>query len=295
MKRLVVIVGPTAIGKTAAAITLAQQLQTEILSCDSRQFYRELEIGVARPSPAELQTVPHHFIANRSVQQPYNVYDYEHEALDLLDHLFQTHNTVIAVGGSGLYIDALCKGIHVLPDPSPQLRASLNQRVVNGELPKMLEELRQLDPEYYAIVDRSNPIRIQRALEIILTAGRPYSELLDKPLPERTFDIVKIGLQCPRETLRGRIDRRVDQMMQQGLLEEVQSLTPYRNINTLNTVGYKELFNYLDGNTQLAQAINDIKNHTWQYAKKQITWFSRYPEIKWVENEKKSDLMQVIR
>lgn len=281
MKRLIVIVGPTAIGKTAAAVRMAQQMQTEIISCDSRQFYNEMNIGVARPSPDELEAAKHHFIACRSVSNPYNVYDFEHDALALLDSLFVNHDTVIAVGGSGLYIEALCKGINLMPDPSPELRNELSSRIANGRLDQMISELKRLDPDYYNVVDLKNPIRIQRALEVIYTSGLPYSQLIGKPLPDRPFEIEKIGLRCQRDTLRQRIYSRVEIMMTQGLLQEAESLIPYRHLNTLNTVGYKELFSYFDGKCTLQQAVTDIKNHTWQYAKKQISWFARYNDISW--------------
>ena len=285
MKRLIVIAGPTAVGKTAAAISLAKELHTEILSCDSRQFYSELDIGVARPSPAELAAAPHHFIACRSVCNPYNVFNYEHDALALLDRLFNQHDEVIAVGGSGLYIDALCNGINIMPDPAPELRAELSQKIKDGLLDELLEELKIRDPQYYAVVDRNNPIRIQRALEVIRTTGRPYSEIIDNPLPERPFEITKIALHCERDELRRRIGTRVDKMMEQGLMEEAESLLPYRRLNTLNTVGYKELFAHIDGQCTLQQAVSDIKTHTWQYAKKQLTWLRRDPSVKWVGRE----------
>lgn len=281
MKRLIVIVGPTAIGKTATAVRMAQQMHTEIISCDSRQFYNEMNIGVARPSPDELEAAKHHFIACRSVSNPYNVYDFEHDALALLDSLFVNHDTVIAVGGSGLYIDALCKGINLMPDPSPELRNELSSRIANGQLDLLINELKRLDPDYYNVVDLKNPIRIQRALEVIYTSGLPYSQLIGKPLPDRPFKIEKIGLRCQRDTLRQRIYSRVEIMMTQGLLQEAESLIPYRHLNTLNTVGYKELFSYFDGKCTLQQAVTDIKNHTWQYAKKQISWFARYNDISW--------------
>lgn len=281
MKRLIVIVGPTAIGKTATAVRMAQQMHTEIISCDSRQFYNEMNIGVARPSPNELEAAKHHFIACRSVSNPYNVYDFEHDALALLDSLFVNHDTVIAVGGSGLYIDALCKGINLMPDPSPELRNELSSRIANGQLDLLISELKRLDPDYYNVVDLKNPIRIQRALEVIYTSGLPYSQLIGKPLPNRPFEIEKIGLRCQRDTLRQRIYSRVEIMMTQGLLQEAESLIPYRHLNTLNTVGYKELFSYFDGKCTLQQAVTDIKNHTWQYAKKQISWFARYSDISW--------------
>ena len=293
MKRLIVIVGPTAIGKTAAAIEVARQLETEIVSCDSRQFYKELDIGVARPSPEELAAAKHHFIACRSVTEPYNAFDYEHDALNTLSTIFESHDTAVAVGGSGLYVDALCNGINLLPDPTPELRAELSQKIANGHLDELLGELQRLDPEYYAIVDRQNPMRIQRALETIYTSGQPYSSLIGKKLPQRPFDIVKIGLQCERTELKERIYRRVDMMMGQGLLDEVRSLLPFRSLNTLNTVGYKEVFEYLDGRCTIGQATTNIKNHTWQYAKKQLTWLKRYNEIKWVDRKKNDEILQV--
>ncbi len=293
MKRLIVIVGPTAIGKTAAAIEVARQLQTEIVSCDSRQFYKELDIGVARPSPEELAAAKHHFIACRSVTEPYNAFDYEHDALNTLSTIFESHDTAVAVGGSGLYVDALCNGINLLPDPTPELRAELSQKIASGHLDELLGELQRLDPEYYAIVDRQNPMRIQRALETIYTSGQPYSSLIGKKLPQRPFDIVKIGLQCERTELKERIYRRVDMMMGQGLLDEVRSLLPFRSLNTLNTVGYKEVFEYLDGRCTIGQATTNIKNHTWQYAKKQLTWLKRYDEIKWVDRKKIEEILQV--
>ncbi len=283
MKRLIVIAGPTAVGKTAYAIQLARQLGTEIISCDSRQFYSELNIGVARPTSDELAAVKHHFIACRSVTEPYNVYDYEHDAMQLLERMFEFHDDVVAVGGSGLYIDALCQGINYMPDPTPELRAELSGRIANGELPQLLDELKQQDPEYYAVVDKSNPIRIQRALEVIRTSGQPYSKMINKELPKRPFEIVKIALNRDRDVLRDRIYRRVDMMIKDGLVDEVESLLPYRNINTLNTVGYKEIFSYLDGKSTLDEAVTSIKNHTWQYAKKQLTWLKRYDNIQWIE------------
>lgn len=293
MKRLIVIVGPTAIGKTAAAIEVARQLETEIVSCDSRQFYKELDIGVARPSPEELAAAKHHFIACRSVTEPYNAFDYEHDALNTLSTIFESHDTAVAVGGSGLYVDALCNGINLLPDPTPELRAELSQKIADGHLDELLGELQRLDPEYYAIVDRQNPMRIQRALETIYTSGQPYSSLIGKKLPQRPFDIVKIGLQCERTELKERIYRRVDMMMGQGLPDEVRSLLPFRSLNTLNTVGYKEVFEYLDGRCTIGQATTNIKNHTWQYAKKQLTWLKRYDEIKWVDRKKIDEILQV--
>lgn len=294
MKRLVVIAGPTAVGKTAAAIEVAQAVGTEIVSCDSRQFYSEMSIGVARPTASELAAVPHHFIACRSAAEPYNAYTYEHEALALLEQLFEVHDTVVAVGGSGLYINALCLGINYLPDPAPELRARLSQRIADGDLPTMLQELQQLDPVYYEQVDRRNPIRIQRALEVILTAGCPYSELIGKPLQPRPFEVLLFALHCERDELRDRIYRRTDQMIADGLVDEVASLLPLRTLNTLNTVGYREIFDHLDGLCSLADATTAIKNHTWQYAKKQMTWLKQYDTITWLERKKISNILQVL-
>lgn len=285
MKRLVVIVGPTAIGKTAAAIEVAKHFGTEIISCDSRQFYQELDIGVARPSPEELQAAKHHFIACRTVSEPYNVYNYEQDAIALLNQLFKSYDTVVATGGSGLYIDALCQGINLMPDPSPELRNRLSTAIAEGRINELLDELKRLDPEYFAVVEQRNPIRIQRALEVIYTSGKKYSELISKELPARQFEIVKIGLQCDRDELKERIYRRVDIMMQMGLIDEARALLPFRKLNTLNTVGYKELFEHFDGKKSIETAVTEIKNHTWQYAKKQITWLKRYNEIIWVERK----------
>ena len=276
MKQLIIVAGPTAVGKTAHAIVLAQKYGTEIVSCDSRQFYRELNIGVARPSLDELNAVPHHFIACRSVEQPYNVYDYEHDAMMVVNTLFQSHDVVIAVGGSGLYIDSLVNGINYMPDPAPGLRERLTNDIAEGKLPEMLDKLRELDPEYYAVVDHSNPIRIQRALEVILTSGKTYTSFISKPLKNRDFDIKTIVLERSREELRDRINRRVDQMIDDGLLEEANSLIHLRKLNTLNTVGYKEIFDHIDGKCSLPEAIVEIKKHTWQYARKQLNWLKRY-------------------
>ncbi|MBP5190293.1 MAG: tRNA (adenosine(37)-N6)-dimethylallyltransferase MiaA [Bacteroidales bacterium] len=294
MKRLVVIVGPTAIGKTAVAIRLAQHLDTEIISCDSRQFYRELNIGVARPSPEELSAAKHHFIACRSVSKPYNVFEYEQDALSVINLLFKSHDNVIAVGGSGLYIDAICQGINIMPDPTPELRTALSSKIKEGRLDDLLNELKKLDPDYYDIVDRKNPIRIQRALEVIYTSGEKYSKLIDKTLPPRQFKITKIGLHCERDELKKRIYSRVDAMIATGLVEEARSLLPFRNLNTLNTVGYKELFYCFDGKKRLETSITEIKNHTWQYAKKQMTWLNRYKEINWAERNNFQNILQVL-
>ena len=281
MKKLLVLTGPTASGKTAYAIRLARELGTEILSCDSRQFYRELRIGVARPSGDELSAAPHHFVACRSVTEPYNISDYEHDALALLDRLFARHDVVLAVGGSGLYVDALRLGVSSMPDPTPELRARLQQM----PLEEKRAQLQLLDPDYYARVDLRNPVRLQRALEVYLMTGRPYSQVLAAQQPRpRPFDVEIRVLGTPwspflpmdADVLRQRIDRRVDQMVADGLLDEVRTLLPYRHLSTLRTVGYRELFPVLDGTENLQSAIQNVKLNTWHYARKQLTWMRRY-------------------
>ena len=263
-------------GKTACAVRLARELNTEIVSCDSRQFYSELRIGVARPTDEELASAPHHFIACRSVTEPYNIFDYNRDALRVIEKLFENHNTVVAVGGSGLYIDALLHPVSPMPDPTPELRERLQQM----PLEEKRAQLQLLDPEYYARVDLRNPVRLQRALEVCHMTGRPYSEVIAESGKQKTenskWETEVRVLSRERLELRERIDRRVDAMMQEGLLDEVRSLLPYRYLNTLNTVGYRELFPVLDGTASLDEAVDAIKLNTWHYARKQMTWMRRY-------------------
>ena len=283
MSRLYLVLGPTASGKTARAIELARQLHTEVVSCDSRQFYRELDIGVARPSPDELATVPHHFIACRSVTEPYNVYAYWQDATACLNRLMEQYGCAVAVGGSGLYIEALCHGVSRLPDPDPALRQELQCRLRDEGVESLRPMLRQLDPEYYARVDLANGVRIQRALEVCLTAGKPYSELLREPRPPRLFDIEPVIIQRDRDELRHRINDRVTQMMHHGLEDEARRVYPLRHLNTLNTVGYKEFFTLWDmqgtptelTSAQQEQVADSIRLNTWHYAKKQLTWLKK--------------------
>ena len=271
-----IVLGPTAIGKTAYAIQLATALKTEIVSFDSRQFYQELDIGVARPSADELASANHHFIACRSITDPYNVYSYEQEALATLQRLFESHADVVAVGGSGLYADAICHGIAVLPDPLPGLREELQKRLQQEGIESLQHQLKVLDPTYYAKVDLHNPMRIQRALEVCLTSGRPYSQLLQQAPAQRTFNIKMIQLHGDPCTLRERINRRVDQMIDDGLAEEALRLLPFRGLQPLNTVGYKEFYTAWDqGIDDIELIAANIKTHTWQYAKKQITWLKK--------------------
>ena len=273
-KKLLIITGPTASGKTAEAVALARERNTEILSCDSRQFYREMRIGVARPTDDELAAATHHFIACRPVTEPYNISDYERDAMKVAQKLFaEGRDTVIAVGGSGLYVDALRQGVTAMPDPTPELRARLQQM----PLEEKRAQLQLLDPDYYRRVDLRNPVRLQRALEVCYMTGRPYSQVIAESKPsERPFDIEVRVTQIPHSDLRLRIDRRVDQMLADGLLDEVQSLLPYRHLSTLRTVGYRELFPVLDGTKKLEDAVAEIKLNTWHYARKQLTWCRRY-------------------
>lgn len=262
-------------GKTAYAVRLAQEQGTEIVSCDSRQFYSEMSIGVARPSPDELAAVKHHFIACRSVTNPYNIFDYEQDAMRVTARLFEEHDTVVAVGGSGLYIDALLATPARLPNPSAELRRQLQEMPIKEKR----SQLRLLDPDYYARVDLRNPVRLQRALEVCLTAGRPYSAILaEQEIVRRPFDTEVRVLAMSSEELRSRIDRRVDIMMHAGLFEEVLSLLPYRQLTTLNTVGYRELFAVADGSDTLVHAVEQIKLNTWHYARKQMTWMRKYKD-----------------
>ena len=273
-KKLLIITGPTASGKTAEAVALARERNTEILSCDSRQFYREMRIGVARPTDDELAAATHHFIACRPVTEPYNISDYERDAMKVAQKLFaEGRDTVIAVGGSGLYVDALRQGVTAMPDPTPELRARLQQM----PLEEKRAQLQLLDPDYYRRVDLRNPVRLQRALEVCYMTGRPYSQVIAESKPsERPFDIEVRVTQIPHSDLRLRIDRRVDQMLADGLLDEVESLLPHRHLSTLRTVGYRELFPVLDGTKKLEDAVAEIKLNTWHYARKQLTWCRRY-------------------
>ena len=283
MPTLHIILGPTAVGKTDYAIAAALHAGSPVVSCDSRQFYRELRIGVARPTEAQLAQVPHFFIADRSVTEPCSAGAYEMEALSLLERLFRDHETVVMAGGSGLYIDALCNGLDDFPDADPEIRAQLSERLRTEGVAALRADLRVLDPETYATIDPANGQRIVRALEVTLATGRKYSSFKTRPAKERPFTIVKTGLTRPRPELYARIDARVDQMLAEGLVEEARSLLPFRELPALNTVGYKELFGYFDGAYDLPEAIRLIKRNTRHYAKKQLTWWSRDPSITWLE------------
>lgn len=283
MPTLQIILGPTAVGKTDYAVAEALRVGSPVVSCDSRQLYRELRIGVARPDDAQLAAVPHYFIADRSISEPCSAGAYELEALQLLEKLFRDHETVVMAGGSGLYIDALCNGLDDFPDADPELRAQLSERLRTEGVAALRADLRVLDPETYATIDPANGQRIVRALEVTIATGRKYSSFKTHPAKERPFTIVKTGLKRPRPELYARIDARVDRMMEEGLLEEARALLPHRSLPALNTVGYKELFDYFDGRYDLAEAVRLIKRNTRHYAKKQLTWWARDPSIHWID------------
>ena len=281
-KTLIVISGPTASGKTAFAIKMAKALNTVILSADSRQFYKEMSIGTAAPTEEELSQAKHYFVHHISIEDKYDVADYERDALQLLDVLFKTHNVVIMTGGSGLFIDAVCNGIDAMPDVVPEIRKKVQKLYDEGGLKALQDEVQRLDPEYFAIVDQQNPRRLQRALEVCYQTGKPFSSFRSGNAIKRDFEIKKYALLWERQALIERIDKRVDMMMEQGLLEEAKALYPKRHLNALNTVGYKEIFAFLDGQCTLEEAIEQIKIHTRQYAKRQMTWLRKDQGYQWI-------------
>ncbi|MDB4921121.1 MAG: tRNA ((37)-N6)-dimethylallyltransferase MiaA [Mucilaginibacter sp.] len=282
-KTLIVIAGPTASGKTAAAIELARRYDTVVVSADSRQFYREMSIGTAKPTAEELNAVKHYFINSLSISETYTAGDYEKQCLELLAGLFKIHDVVVLAGGSGLFIKAVCEGFDVFPDNDPDVRERLNNELENNGIAYLQEKLKAADPEYYNQADINNPQRVIRALEVFESSGKPYSSYRKSALNKRPFHIVKFGLSLPRPVLYDRINQRVDEMVKQGLIDEVKSLLPYRYLNALNTVGYSELFDYFDGKTDLDTAIELIKQNTRRFAKRQITWFRKDKEINWLE------------
>jgi len=285
MKTLISVVGPTAIGKTRLAIALAQHFKTEIVSADSRQFFKEMNIGTAVPSPEELASAKHHFIQHRSILEPYSVGDFERDAIQLLDSLFQKLDIIILVGGSGLYVDAVTKGLDNFPKIDASIRTELNTEFEANGIAALLEKLKSLDPVYYNKVDIDNPHRLIRALEICIGTGKPYSTFLNQEKPKRPFNVITVGITADREKIYERINQRVDLMMKVGLLKEANALLIHKNLNALQTVGYKELFKYFDGVWELDFAISEIKKNTRRFAKRQLTWFKKNTETIWVNYE----------
>lgn len=282
-KYLISIVGPTAIGKTALSILLAQHFKTCIISCDSRQFFKEMSIGTAVPNPEELAAAPHYFIQNKSIHENYSVGNFEQEALATLKDLFTKHNLVIMVGGSGMYVDALVNGLDDFPEIDPTIRTQLNADLGNFGLTHLQERLADLDPETYQTIALDNPHRVIRALEICIGTGKPYSTFKNQPKKQRPFKTISIGLNADRAVIYQRINQRVDMMMKNGLLEEVKNLQDFQQLNALQTVGYKELFAYLNNEISLDFAIEEIKKNSRRYAKRQLTWFKKNENTTWFD------------
>lgn len=286
--------GPTAVGKTSFSIRLAQAYQTEIISADSRQLYKQLSIGTAKPNADELAAVPHHFIDILPPEREYNAGEFERDALTLLEELFRRHEQVVVAGGSGMYVQALCQGIDEMPEVPPSLRENLNLRLRKEGLDPLLSELQKLDPVYYQQVDRQNPQRVLRALEVSLYTGRPYTSFRRQNFKERPFHTIKIGLDRPREELYQRIDARMDQMVEEGLFEEARELYPFRKLNALQTVGYKEIFGYMEGRYDKEEAIRLLKRNSRRYAKRQLTWFRKDKDFTWFHPERFEEALAFI-
>lgn len=286
---LVNIVGPTAIGKTSLSIKISQSFKTEIISADSRQFFKEMKIGTAVPDDDELEAAPHYFIQHISVEEEYSVGDFERAAIRKLEELYKEHSVVVMVGGSGLYVKAVTEGLDEFPKADPDIRKNLNKHLEEDGIDWLQKKLFVLDPEYYKTADVQNPHRLTRALEICIETGKPFSSFLNQEKPQRNFETIKIGLTADREMIYERINKRVDIMIENGLIEEARNLYPHKNLNALNTVGYKELFQYFDGKTDLETAISEIKKNTRRFAKRQLTWFRKDSEIKWFEFDEKPE------
>lgn len=294
-KYLVVIAGPTASGKTATAIQVAKTLGTEIISADSRQFYKELPIGTAAPTKEEQAEVQHHMIHNLNVEDRYDVADYENDVLALLKKLFINHDSVVLTGGSGLFIDAVCKGLDSIPDISEETRNKVNKLYEEGGLFALQNEVQRLDPEYYNIVDKYNPRRLQRAVEVCYQTGLPYSSFRNNTAKPRDFKIIKVALLWDRNELISRINQRVEKMVSEGLIDEAKAMYPKRHLNSLNTVGYKEIFEHFDGKASLNEAIEHIKINTRQYAKRQMTWLRKNNDYQWFTVEEIPEMINYIK
>ncbi|MEN8137317.1 MAG: tRNA (adenosine(37)-N6)-dimethylallyltransferase MiaA [Bacteroidota bacterium] len=292
--KLITIIGPTAIGKTSLSIDIANHFGCDILSCDSRQFYKELLIGTAPPSPEEQALAPHHFIHDRSIFDDYSVGDYENDAIELLDKIYIEKDKAVLIGGSGLYVDAVLKGFDNFPDLPEEIRPQLQKDLDEKGLAFLQEKLKELDPEYYGIVDIQNHQRVIRALEVCIGTGKTFTEFRVRENKKRNFEPIKIGLNIDREKLYERINLRVDLMMEAGLLEEAEKMYRHKHLNSLQTVGYRELFKYFDGNHDLDFAVSEIKKNTRRFAKRQLTWFRKDKEIKWFEPNQKDEIIEYI-
>lgn len=290
-KVLISVIGPTAIGKTRLAILLANHFKTEIISADSRQFFKEMSIGTAVPNATELSSAVHHFIQHKSILEPYSVGDFERDALNTLEGIFQNNPVAIMVGGSGLYVDAVTKGLDSFPKVDSDIREKLNRELTEIGIESLQSRLKELDPDHYQKMDIQNPHRIIRALEICIGTGKPYSSFLNRPKDKRNFKVVSVGLMADRKVVYDRINERVDGMMQDGLLAEVKSLVAHKDLNALQTVGYKELFEYLNGNWTLDFAVSEIKKNTRRFSKRQTTWFKKTENVLWMEYDNTTDKM----
>ncbi len=293
-KTLIVITGPTAVGKTALCLDLAKHFGIPIINADSRQIYRELKIGTARPTEEQMQQVKHYFVGTLGLEDYYSASLFEQQVLKLLGQLFQTHDYALMAGGSMMYIDAVCDGIDDIPTIDDKTREMMKRRLAEEGLEQLCEDLKRLDPEYYEIVDRQNPRRVVHALEICTMTGQTYTSFRRRERHERSFHIIKIGLNREREELYERINQRVDEMMTNGLLEEGKTMYPKRSLNALNTVGYKELFDYLDGRWTLDEAVERIKGNTRRYARKQLTWYKKDEQIRWFHPAEKTTIIDYI-
>ncbi len=293
-KYLIVVAGPTAVGKTEMAIKLALHYKTEILSADSRQFYKEMTIGTAKPTEEELASVRHHFINNLSIKEEYTAGKYETEALNLLSLLFQKHDVVILTGGSGLFIKALCDGMDDIPVVDPEIRKKLNKEFEENGLETLLNELQEKDPDYFATVDRSNPVRVIRALELCRGTGKPFSFYRTSSKKERPFEIIKIAINRDREELYERIDQRMETMLANGLVEEAKRLYPFKDLNALQTVGYTEVFEFLDGMYGEDEMIRLLKQNSRRYAKRQLTWFSKDKDFVWFMSSQSKEIIEYV-
>ncbi|HEV8514337.1 MAG TPA: tRNA (adenosine(37)-N6)-dimethylallyltransferase MiaA [Cyclobacteriaceae bacterium] len=285
MKKLIVIAGPTAVGKTAAAISVAEKLRTEIVSADSRQIFKELNIGTAKPSPEELKKVTHHFIGNKSIHENYDAGQYGRDAIALINQLFEKYDWLVMVGGSGLYIKAALEGFDEMPGVPDGLRKKITEEYQANGLVWLQDEVEQADPDFFSMVDRQNPQRLMRALELIRSSGKTIQSLRGKNKSELPFEVIKIGLNIPREQLYERIDSRMDKMLETGLVNEAKEFYPYKDLNALQTVGYRELFDHFDSLYDYEEAVRLLKRNSRRYAKRQLTWFTRDTEMNWFENE----------
>ena len=294
-KNLIVLIGPTGVGKTELSLSIAESFHTCIVSADSRQLYADLKIGTAAPTPDQLARVPHHFVGTLQLTDYYSAAQYEAEVMNKLEELFKENDVVVLTGGSMMYVDAICKGIDDIPTIDKETRELMLQRYEEEGLEQLCKELKLLDPEYYSIVDLKNPKRVIHALEICYMTGKTYTSFRTRSTKERPFHIIKIGLTRDREELYDRINRRVDIMMQDGLLEEARNVYAYKHLNSLNTVGYKEMFKYLDGEWTLDFAIEKIKQNSRIYSRKQMTWFKRDTEIAWFHPDQQEEIMQHIK